>query len=207
MFFFLCFRGSLNLRVSNAPAVGLLTLRMPSLGWGFLSFSLCLRFPFYLGPLSSVYLLVATKGLAAYSCFTTQSFWYSLKDLLAQLSASISSLVVSLYLEFMSTFVPSLHLQCWRTGFSLLWVLGHGFECWRTGFFCSLSFGTRFWVLAVSAGFFRTYQTFNFLARFHFSVSYSAIVKGTVANSMLFNTRYYASDQARKSFLHDLHVF
>ena len=26
---------------------------------------------------------------------------------------------------------------------------------------------------------------FNFLARFHFSVSYSASVKGTVANSML----------------------
>ena len=38
----------------------------------------------------------------------------------------------------------------------------------------------------MSAGFFRTYQTFNFLARFQFSVSYSAIVKGTVANSMLF---------------------
>ena len=34
--------------------------------------------------------------------------------------------------------------------------------------------------------FFRTYVTFNFLARFHFSVSYSASVKGTVANSMLF---------------------
>ena len=118
---------------------------MPSLGWGFLSFSLCLRFPFYLGPLSSVYLLVATKGLAAYSCFTTQSFWYSLKDLLAQLSASISSLVVSLYPEFMSTFVPPLHRQRWRTGF-----------------FYSLSFRTRFWVLAVS-GFFRTYLTFNFL--------------------------------------------
>ena len=33
------------------------------------------------------------------------------------------------------------------------------------------------------SGFFRT---FNFLARFHFSVSYSASVKGTVANSMLF---------------------
>ena len=51
--------------------------------------------------------------------------------------------------------------------------------------FSSLSFGTRFWVLAVS-GFFRTYLTFNFLPRFHFSVSYSASVKGTVANSMLF---------------------
>ena len=89
--------------MSNA-LVGLLTLRLPSLGWVFLASSLRLRFP--------VYLLVATQGLAAYSCFTTQSFWYSLKDLLAQLSASISSLVVSLYSEFMSTFVPPLHLQC-----------------------------------------------------------------------------------------------
>ena len=71
-------------------------------------------------------------------------------------------------LEFMSTFVPPLHLLCWRTGV-----------------FSSLSFGTRFSVLAVS-GFFRTYLMFNFLARFHFSVSYSASVKGTVANSMLF---------------------
>ena len=35
-------------------------------------------------------------------------------------------------------------------------------------------------------GFFRTYLMFNFLARFHFSVSYSASMKGTVANSMLF---------------------
>ena len=35
------------------------------------------------------------------------------------------------------------------------------------------------------SGFFRTYLTFNFLARLHFSVSYSASVKGTVANSML----------------------
>ena len=100
-------------RVSNAP-VGLLMLRLPSLGWVFLTSSLCLRFSFYLGPWSPVYLLVATQGLAAYSCFTMQSFWYSL---LAQLSASISSLVVSLYSEFMSTFVPPLHLQCWRTWF------------------------------------------------------------------------------------------
>ena len=109
--------------------VGLLTLRLPSLGWVFLASSLRmrLRFPFYVGALSPVYLLVATQGLAAYSYFTTQSFWYSLKDLLAQLSASISSLVVSQYSEFMSTFVPPLH-----------------FQCWRTGFFCSLSFGTRF---------------------------------------------------------------
>ena len=36
------------------------------------------------------------------------------------------------------------------------------------------------------SGFFRTYLTFNVLARFHFSVSYSASVKGTVANGMLF---------------------
>ena len=150
--------------MSNA-LVGLRTVRLPSLGWVFLASSLRLKFPFSLGPLSPVYLLVASQELAAYSCFTAQSFWYSPKDRLTQLSASISSLVVSLYSELMSTFVPPLHLQCWRTGF-----------------FSSLSFGTRFWVLAVS-GFFRT---FNFLARFHFSVSYSASVKGTVANSMLF---------------------
>ena len=39
------------------------------------------------------------------------------------------------------------------------------------------------------SGFFRTYLTFNFLARFHFSVSYSASMKGLsriVANSMQF---------------------
>ena len=36
------------------------------------------------------------------------------------------------------------------------------------------------------SGFFRTYLTFNFLAWFHFSVSYSASMKGTVANSMQF---------------------
>ena len=36
------------------------------------------------------------------------------------------------------------------------------------------------------SGFFRTYLAFNFLARFHFSVSYSASVKGTSSNSMLF---------------------
>ena len=150
--------------------VGLLTLWLPSLGWVFLASSLRLRFRFYLGPLSPVYLLVATQGLAAYSCFTTQSFWYSLKGLLTQLSASINNLVVSLYSEFMSTFVPPLHLQCWRTGF-----------------FSSLSFGTRFRDLAVS-GFFRTYLMFNFLARFHFSVSYSASVKGPVANSILYTT-------------------
>ena len=77
-----------------------------------------LGFPFYLGPLPPVYLLVASQGLEAYSCFTTQSFWYSMKDLLAQLSANISSLVVSLFSEFMSTFVQPLY--CWRSGFSLL---------------------------------------------------------------------------------------
>ena len=102
----------------NAP-VGLLTLRLPSLGWVFLVSSLRLRFPFYLGPLSPVYLLVATQGLAPYSCFTTQSFWYSLKDLLAQLSASISSLVVDSTEFICSTPLP-------------------------TGFFSSLSFGTQF---------------------------------------------------------------
>ena len=111
--------------MSNA-LVGLLTLRLPSLGWVFLASSLRLRFSLSFGPLSPVYCLVAAQELAAYSGFITQSFWYSLKDLLAQLSASISSVVFSLYPE-MSTFVPPLHLQCWRTGF-----------------FSSLSFGTQF---------------------------------------------------------------
>ena len=36
------------------------------------------------------------------------------------------------------------------------------------------------------SGFFRTYLTLNFLARLHFSVSYSASVKGIGVNSMLF---------------------
>ena len=97
---------------------------------GFFSRLLCaLGFPFYLGPLSPVYLLVATQGLAAYSCFTTQSFWYSLKDLLAQLSASSSSLVVSLYSEFMSTFDPPLqppvleNLVFSSLSFGSVWVL------------------------------------------------------------------------------------
>ena len=114
----------------STALVGLPTLRLPSLGWVFLASPLRLRFPFYVGPLSPVYLLVATQGLAAYSCFTTQSFWYSPKDLLAQLSTSISSLVVSLYSEFTNTFVPPPHLQCWRTGFFSV--------------FSSLSFGNRF---------------------------------------------------------------
>ena len=114
--------------MSNA-LVGLLTLRLPSLGWVFVASSLHLRFPFSLGPLSPVYLLDATQELAACSCFIMQSFWYSLKDLLAQLPASISSVVVSLYPEFMSTFVPPLHDHL---------------QCWRTGFFYSLSFGARF---------------------------------------------------------------
>ena len=120
--------------MSNA-LVGLLTLRLPSLGWVFLASSLRLRFPFYLGPLSPVYLLVATQGLAAYSCFTTQSFWYSLKDLLAQLSASISSLVVSLYSKFVSTFGLPFTFSVRGLGFLF-------FEFWNP----VLSFGSV-WVL------------------------------------------------------------
>ena len=100
--------------------VGLLALRLPSFGWVFLASSLRPRFPFSLGPLSPVYFLVAAQELAAYSCFITQSFWYSLKDLLAQLSASISSLVVSLYPKFMSTFVPPLHVSVRELGFYIL---------------------------------------------------------------------------------------
>ena len=115
-------------------------------------------------PLCPLYSLL----LAAYSCFTTQSFWYSLKYLLAQLSTSINSLVISLYFEFTSTFVSPLHLQCWRAGFFLVEFQDLG-----------LSFGSV-WVLQDVP------VTFNFLARFHFSVSYSASVEGTVANSMLF---------------------
>ena len=116
----------------STALVGLPTLRLPSLGWVFLASPLRLRFPFYVGPLSPVYLLVATQRLAASSCFTTQSFWYSLKDLLSQLSASIFNLVVSLYAEFTNTFVPPLHLQCWRTGVFLF------FEFWEP----VLSFGS-----------------------------------------------------------------
>ena len=96
MFFFLRFRGSLKgclmpwqsdyWRSGCHPLGGVFSRLLCALG-----------FPFYLGPLSPVYLLAAAQGLAAYSCFTTQSFWYSLKDLFAQLSASTSSLVVSLY--------------------------------------------------------------------------------------------------------------
>ena len=78
--------------MSNA-LVGLLTLRLPSLGWIFLASSLRLRFSI-LPRTFAAYLLVTTQELAAYSCFTTQSLWYSLKDLLTQLSASIRSLVV-----------------------------------------------------------------------------------------------------------------
>ena len=85
----------------------------------------------------------------------------------------------------MSTFVPPLHLLCWRTGVFSSLSFGTRFWVLENWVFSSLSFGTRFSVLAVS-GFFRTYLMFNFLARFHFSVSYSASVKGTVANSMLF---------------------
>ena len=67
--------------------------------------------------------------------------------------------------------------------------------------FSSLSFETRFWVLAVS-GFFRTYITFNVLAQFHFSVSYSASVKGTVAKSMLFAPVPYNASINKSSASH-----
>ena len=84
-------------------------------------------FPFYLGPF--IPCVVTAQELAAYSCFTTQSFWYSLNDLLAQLSARIRSVVVLLYSEFMRAFRSApWTFQCWRTGFSLLWVLVPGFK-------------------------------------------------------------------------------
>ena len=76
MFFFLRFRGSLKgclmpwqsdyWRSGCHPLGGVFSRLLCALG-----------FPFYLGPLSPVYLLAAAQGLAAYSCFTTQSFWYS----------------------------------------------------------------------------------------------------------------------------------
>ena len=70
-------------------------------------------------PLSPVvYPVLPLKGWQLIRVLPGISFCYSLKDLLAQLSASISSLVVSLYSEFMTTFVPP--LQCWRTRFSPL---------------------------------------------------------------------------------------
>ena len=135
---------------------------------GFFSRLLCaLGFLFTLDLYLQFICLLPLSGWQPLRVLPRSPFGIPWKTSLPQLSASISSLVVSLYSEFMSTFVPPLHLQCWRTGF-----------------FSSLSFGNRFLVLAVSE-FFRTYLTFNFLARFHFSVSYSASVKGTLANSML----------------------
>ena len=128
MFFFLRFRGSLKgclmpwqsdyWRSGCHPLGGVFSRLLCALG-----------FPFYLGPLSPVYLLAAAQGLAAYSCFTTQSFWYSLKDLFAQLSASTSSLVVSLYCEFeyfYSTPLPSV-LENWVFSLSF----GTGFKVWQ----------------------------------------------------------------------------
>ena len=121
MFFFLRFRGSLKgclipwqsdyWRSGCHPLGGVFSRLLCALG-----------FPFYLGPLSPVYLLAAAQGLAAYSCFTTQSFWYSLKDLFAQLSASTSSLVVSLY-----SWVWVLLFHSFTTSFG---ELGFLFEFW-----------------------------------------------------------------------------
>ena len=72
--------------------------------------------------------------------------------------------ILWVYEYFCSTPSPSV-LEIWVFFF---------FEFWDPVF----SFGSV-WV-------FSTYRTFNFLARFHFSVSYSASVKGTVANTVLF---------------------
>ena len=52
------------------------------------------------------------------------------------------------------------------------------------------------------SGFFRTYIMFNFLAQFHFSVSYSASVKGTVAKSMLFAPVPYNASINKSSASH-----
>ena len=68
-FFFLRFNGSLK------GLVGLLTLRLPSLGCVFLTSSLRLRFSFFTLDLYLQFIwLFATQGLASYSCFPTQSF-------------------------------------------------------------------------------------------------------------------------------------
>ena len=61
-------------------------------------------FLFTLDLLSPMNFVVTAQELAAYSCFTTQSFWYSLNDLLAQLSARIRSLDVLLYSDFVRAF-------------------------------------------------------------------------------------------------------
>ena len=56
-------------RVSYA-LVGLLMLRLPSLGWGYLAYLLRLKFIlFFFGPSFPVCFLVTTQGLAAFECF------------------------------------------------------------------------------------------------------------------------------------------
>ena len=152
--------------------VGLLTLRLPSLGWVFLASSLRLRFSFL--P------------------------WTFISSLFACCHSRVGSLFV-FYHAVLSVFperppCPALSKYQQSSCFTILWV----YECFCSTLsplvltnwvFSSLSFGTRFWVLAVS-GFFKTYLTFNFLAWFHFSVSYSASVKGAVANRMLFSSPF-----------------
>ena len=103
-FFFLRFHGSLK------GLVGLLTLRLPSLGWVFLASSLSLRFSFLPWTFISSLFACCHSRAGILFVFSHAVFWYSLKDLLTQLSASISSLVVSLYSQFMSAFVPPFHL-------------------------------------------------------------------------------------------------
>ena len=61
--FFLRFHGSLKWCLMPL-SIGLLKLRPNCLEWVFLPFSLRLRFSFYLGPLSPVYLLVTAQWLA-----------------------------------------------------------------------------------------------------------------------------------------------
>ena len=152
--------------MSNA-LVGLLTLRLQSLGWVFLASSLRLRFSFL--PWTFISSLFACCHSRAGILFV---FYHA---------------VLLVFPERPPC--PALSKYQQSSCFTILWVYEYFcstpsplvLENWVVS---SLSFGTRFWVLAVS-GFFRTYLTFNFLARFHFSVSYSASVKGIVANSML----------------------
>ena len=188
MFFFLCFHGSLK-RCLMPWQSDYWRSGCHPLGGVFSRFLCALGFLFTLDLYLQFICLLPLKGWQPIRVLPRSPFgipWRPPCPALSKYQQSSCFTILGVYEYFSSIPSPSV-LENWV--------------------FSSLSFGTRFWVLAVSAGFFRTYLTFNFLARFHFSVSYSASVKGTVANSMLFNTRYYASDQARKSFLHDLHVF
>ena len=104
-------------RVSNA-LVGLLTLRLPSLGLIFLMSSLCLRFSFLPRTfVSGLFACCHSRAGSLLMFYHAVLLVFPVRIPCLALSKYQQSIVVSLYSEFMSTFVPPLHLQCWRTGF------------------------------------------------------------------------------------------